>query len=444
MPDIVTSKIFVDGEKGITAAKMNQIISGAVIQPSFVSSKPASSTLDPTDQILELKGAGSYATITGQQLIDSVSASVTQNITPTIWSVRLRSLNTLGNSTMECDQRNAGTTLVNPASGFIIDRWGYAGAGSFTANFGQQNANLPDLCVPGTSYRITRAFFRVTLTGQMATPAAGSYLQLNQAIEGSNWRELSNDVHSLQVLVRSSVSGLKFGIALNDPTPVTKSLTKLATIPSANTWTLLPFNNLPVWPSGNFSPMPGNVGYYLTITLMSGGTYIAPANDTWQTGNFFGATGQDNFCANPLNSTFDIGFIQHEPGSQCSTPMDLDFNTNLSQCQRYYTKSYDHGVKPGAVNSDGIILFINPTSSTQIWHSMIFKRTMAKVPLIMRFYSSATGAANAIRNISLATDISAGAGGIYLGDASCGGLNVTAAPAAGSALGWHYVADTGW
>jgi hypothetical protein len=124
--------------------------------------------------------------------------------------------------------------------------------------------------------------------------------------------------------------------------------------------------------------------------------------------------------------------------------MDVPFSQNYDACLRYYTKSYDYGIRSGTVNSDGNILFINPTSSTQIWHSMIFKKTMAKVPSVMSFYSPATGAANGIRNISLGTDISAGLGGIYLGDASCGGLTVTAAPAAGSALAWHYVADTGW
>src|SRR5206468_13136254 len=88
------------------------IISGAVIQPEFVSSKPASATLDPTDQLLELKGGTAYATITGQQVIDSVSASVNQNITPTITSVRLRSFNGAGNCTFECDQVNTHTPIA--------------------------------------------------------------------------------------------------------------------------------------------------------------------------------------------------------------------------------------------------------------------------------------------------------------------------------------------
>jgi hypothetical protein len=84
MPDIVTSKTFVDGEKGITAAKLNQITSGAVIQPAFYSAKPSSPTLDPTDVFLELKANGAFAQISGAQIASSVAgqlalADTTQN-----------------------------------------------------------------------------------------------------------------------------------------------------------------------------------------------------------------------------------------------------------------------------------------------------------------------------------------------------------------------------
>src|SRR5258708_32997433 len=162
MPDIVTGKTFVEQEAGITATKMNQIISQAVIQPSFVTSKPASPTLDPTDQMLNVKGAGTYATITGQQLIDSISASVTQNITPTIWSVRLRSFNAVGNPTFEVDQRNVGNSIAIAATTPFIDRWFGGGAGTWTGTAKQNPAVGSELVVPGTNFQISRSFLRVT------------------------------------------------------------------------------------------------------------------------------------------------------------------------------------------------------------------------------------------------------------------------------------------
>ena len=57
MADIVTSRVFVDGEKGITAAKLNDIVASSVIQPAFYTSKPTAGTADPADIALILKVA---------------------------------------------------------------------------------------------------------------------------------------------------------------------------------------------------------------------------------------------------------------------------------------------------------------------------------------------------------------------------------------------------
>src|SRR5215471_9937699 len=153
MPDIITTQVFSDGEKGITATKMNNIIGNSVIQPSFVSSKPTTPSLDPTDVLLDLKNTGAYAQITGAQLASSVAGQLTlANTTqagmlhqtsgnttdfldgtntfqplasaPGLTLMRLRSFNAVGNSTFECDARNVGTALTNPANGaFIQDRY---------------------------------------------------------------------------------------------------------------------------------------------------------------------------------------------------------------------------------------------------------------------------------------------------------------------------------
>jgi hypothetical protein len=443
MPDIVTSKTFVDGEKGITATKLNQIISGAVIQPSFVSSKPASSTLDPTDQLLELKGAGTYATITGQQLIDSVSAGIPQSITPTIWSVRLRSFTAPGNPTFEVNQ--VGFAGAVSGTRTLVDRWiGAKNAGSALAvTASQQTASGAELVVPGTNFAISRNFLRVTLTTAQASLAATDYLYVGQNIEGPRFRELQFDVHSCSILVRSSVSGLKFGLTIQDPTG-TRSLAKLCTIPSANTWTLLTFPNLPIWPSaGSFSSAPGVLGYAILIGLAIGSTLTAPANDTWQNGNFIGALGQDNFASKATNSTFDIAFVQHEPGAVCSTPIDCPFGQNLDGdfgCLRYYEKSYPYGIVPGAVNSAGCINFW-ATAGQNPFIPIRFKKVMAKSPTITG-YSTATGAVNTVRDTVGADRAISGPASV--GDTGFDGFITTTQNAAIWNAQFHYTADTGW
>jgi hypothetical protein len=396
MSDITTTQIFSDGEKGITATKMNNIIANSVIQPDFVTAKPSSSTLDPTDQLLEVKGAGTYARITGQQLIDSVSASVTQNITPTIWSVRLRSFNAVGNPTFEVDQRSVGALVTNPASGFFLqDRWVYAKVGTVAVSLQKMTATAPDVAIPGTSFRITSAFYRLTLTTAQATLGASDYLRIAQTIEGPRFRELQTDVHSLSLLVRSSVAGLKFGALVRD-SPATKCLAKLCTISSANIWTLIPLPNLPVWPSGNFASDPGVAGYELTIGLAAGTSVTTPANDTWQNGNFLGALGQDNFASKVVNSTIDLAFVQHEPGAVCSTPIDCPFTQNYDECLRYFCRSYPYGTPVGGANSNSYSLFnsiIAIAGSCVFQGGIKFPRQMAKTPTVIP-YAQNNGAAN--------------------------------------------------
>ena len=453
--DIVTSKTFVYAEKDITASKLNQIISGAVIQPSFVTAKPASSTLDPTDQLLEVKGAGTYATITGQQLIDSVSASVTQNITPTIWSVRLRSFNAVGNPAFECDQINIGNLVAN-ANAKIIDRWAVQKTGTLVVS-AQQLSDASPIAVPTTSFAITNKFLRVTLTTQQISLAAGDVLQILQNLEGPRWRELSSDVHSISLLVRSSVSGLKFGVELRD-SGSTRSLAKLCTIPSANTWTLITLPNIPIWAAGgSWTAAPGLVGYQLIVTLAGGTSTVAPANDTWQNGNFYSALGQDNFASKPVSSTFDIAFVQHEPGNQSSTLIDCPFGQNLDGdfgCLRYFQKSYPYPQAVGATSSNSFAFFQCPAAVASgaftLYGGTRFSKPMAKTPTGIA-YNNNTGAANtAFAWIGAAgSTIPNNTGTITITGVTANSSGISALASTGSSTSpittiAEWTADTGW
>ena len=200
------------------------------------------------------------------------------------------------------DPRPAATaeTPTGSTSGWVQDRWFTTKSGTMAATAKQLAAlSLPDGVIPGMNFRISRSLLRVTVTTTQASLAPGDYFAFQQFVEGPDFRELQNDVHSVSLLVRSSVAGLKFGISLRDPPTATKTLTKLCTIPTANTWALVALPGLPVWPSGNFSYAPGLQGYLFQITLAAGTTWASPANDTWQSGSFLGAVGQSNFQQEP-------------------------------------------------------------------------------------------------------------------------------------------------
>ena len=208
---------------------------------------------------------------------------------------------------------------------------------------------------------------------------------------------------------------------MKDPPNATKTLVKLCTIPSANTWTLISLPNLPVWPSGNFTSVPGANGYQIGITLACGSTFMSPANDTWQTGSFWGAVGQSNFYGQPVNSTFDIAFIQHEPGPLCTTLIDKPFSQNLDECLRYYQKSYDYALKPGVASpvNGASQAFIGAGLPTVVPGTVLPKR-MVKAPTVIA-YSSNDGTINAVYDFSSAGN-RAVIGNLCWGSCYCAGV----------------------
>src|SRR5262245_9897272 len=433
MSDITTTQIFTDGEKGITATKMNNIIAGSTIQTSFFSGQPAGSALNPTDQLLELTSGGTYARITGQIVSDSVATS------PSITNMRLRSFNALAaNCNFEVDQRNAGNSVTVPTGSalpWVQDRWEINKVGTMTAT-SQQNAGAVN--IPGTSFAITQNFLRITLTGQETSLASGDYFSLQYQVEGPMLRELINDVHSLQVLVRSSVAGLVFGYSLRSPASTFYSLTNTFTIPSANTWVVLTRPNMSAWTGGTFPLTPGNIGYVLFITLAAGSSQTSSVNGSFQAGNFVGASGQGNFFGSAVNSTFDIAFVHHEPGPVCSQLMDLPFDQNLWACQRYLQKSYAAGTRAGTVVDAGSTSFYYAAGT--VLPGFPFQKRMARVPTVTP-YSPRSGAANALFAMGGSADrtissVTAGETGVaYMVFASSQSADWTMV---------QWTADTGW
>jgi hypothetical protein len=305
----------------------------------------------------------------------------------TIWNVRLRSFNAIGNPTFEVDQRTYFTGVTN--QGGVLDRWNLTKNGTMTDTAVGTFGLVP---VPGSSFNITQYFLRTTLTGQETSLAAGDYLFFNQSVEGPLLREICSDVMSLQVLVRSSVAGLKFGITLRDG-GTTRTLALLATIPSANTWTLCQFPNLPSFVSSgaSLSLAPGTVGFLLCLGLAVGTTNTAPSNNTWLSGNWVQAAGADNFASKPVSSTFDCAYVGLEPGPECSMPQDLRFTDNLLACQRYFAKSYDYNAVPSGTGAGEQWFYSSAAQfAFGIWP---FPSPMAKTPTVSIF-NSVNGTAN--------------------------------------------------
>lgn len=357
-----------------------------------------------------------------------------------IWLSRLRSFNTIGNPTFEVDQRTAGAGATN--SGWSMDRWKFLilGSGSMAATATKLNPT-PVVLVPGTDFAISRSCLEVKLTTQQATLGTNDSMYLQQSIEGPRLRELLGGSHSLSMLVRSSVANLKFSATLMDNSG-TYYLPLLFTLGAANTWTLVSIPNLAAWAaSGSFPTAPGGIGCYLFISLAAGSALLGASN-VWQTGNISGATGMSNFASNPVGSTFDIAFVQHEPGPLCTPPNDKPFDQNLEECLRYYQKSYDYTLKPGVASA------INGTTQAFVGSGMptivpgaVLPKRMAKVPTIVVF-SSNDGTMNAVYDFTSSGNRAVSA--TYAGEAAIVQASLTAAAPVGNLIRYHWTADTGW
>jgi hypothetical protein len=379
---------------------------------------------------------------------DNASHNLASAIQPVIWSVRLRSFNAVGNPNFEVDQRNVGMAVSNPVAGtFVVDRWFKGGSGTYGVtcqSTAQAIGGSNPILVPGTSFRPSSHTLQYTLTTAQTTLAAGDFLCIRQLVEGSVMRELINDVHSISLLVQSTVAPLTFSVALRDGPPITTSIVYPCTINTANVWQLITLPNIPLWASGgNWTMIPGVQGYDLIITLACGSTYIAPATGTWQNGSFLGASGMSNWCNNPINTTsFYLAFVQHEPGALCTTLIDKPFSQSLDECLRYFVASYDYGTKPGtASNSNGAPQMWTP-ANLHPYTPITFPHKLAKFPTTIIGYSPSTGASGNIRDWSSGIDraISSTASA---GMSGFNGFTLTTPNAAVANQAFHYTADTG-
>ena len=198
------------------------------------------------------------------------------------------------------------------------------------------------------------------------------------------------------------------------------------------------FNGQRTW-----STSQGTIGYYLNIILAAGSSTVIPANDSWVATGNGNPAGIDNFAASPGGSTFDLAFIQHQPGPECGALIELPFEENLSACQRYFCKSNAYAnLCPTSNDWTGIGMWIN--NSVAIRLNLQFPVEMAKVPAVTLYDNGVT--ANAVYPDYYGSK--ACSAGQFVTTAHCGYCSLNANPGSTGTntcgvLG-QWKADTGW
>ena len=238
--------------------------------------------------------------------------------------------NRIINGGMVIAQRNAGASVtVNSSSApYCPDRWNgrlQQASGAFTM---QQNTTAP-------AGFINSLLFTVTNT---TAPAAGNRVHVRQIIEGYNvsdlgWGGASAASVTLSFWVRSSVTGL-YGVGFINSAE-NRSYVGTYTINSANTWEYktiaVPGDTAGTWVTDN-----GN-GIRLTFDLGSGTSYNASSANTWVAQEACRTSSCVNWQQNS-GATLYITGVQLEKGSTATSFDYRPYGTELSLCQRYYSK----------------------------------------------------------------------------------------------------------
>jgi hypothetical protein len=141
----------------------------------------------------------------------------------------------------------------------------------------------------------------------------------------------------------------------------------------------------------------------------------------------YGASGLTGTATGGTNQTIEfatgtVSKVQYEPGS-VATPFGLrPIWTELALCQRYYEKSYDTGIAPGAISSSGAVYLINETATNTVGN--ISYAVPKRADPTLTIYNATTGVAASIRS---------------------GGINITdvTVPAFNSARGFSTLSASG-
>lgn len=366
--------------------------------------------------------------------------SLASALTPTI-----RGYNSLGNPNFEVDARTAGagTSTLNT---FALDRWKLF-LKTTMAGTCVQNSAPSGIIIPGTIFCISDSFLRFTLTTAQASLAASDFLFVQQSVEGTRFRELLGGTTTGTLVARSSIAGTTFSMSLRDA-PAAYSCVQLGTIPTANVWTPVILPSFVTWtPNGTFNLGPGQIGYQFAICLAAGSSFIAPAANVWNSGNLVAAPGQGNFAANPVGSTFDLAFAQFEPGSNTVGILDKDFDTNLSECERYYEKSYAYNVAVGTAASPSYQICQLIAGNVLIRFNKRYRREKATTPTVT-IWNPTNGTINQIYQESPTQVSTAISGSVACTTAAI--RNASLATAASGTAGttgygmYEFAVDTGW
>jgi hypothetical protein len=306
--------------------------------------------------------------------------------------------NRIINGAMMIDQRNAGASVtVTDTSNltYTLDRW--SAFGSAASKFSiQQDAGAVTPPAGFTDY------LGVTSLAATSVGTSDQYT-VGQIIEGFNiadlgWGTANAQPVTLSFWVRSSLTGTFGGAIVNSGFARGYGFTYV--INAANTWeqksVTIAGDTTGTWLTTN------GIGINVRFGLGVGSTLSAPVG-SWSAGSYRSAVGATSVVGTS-GATFYITGVQLEKGSTATSFDYRPYGTEMSLCQRYYTKTYSDANVPGSTVSgqqqaNSIWSSVPTTNSYPQIGQWFYPVTMRATPTIV-IYNPNTGTVNGFRGDS--------------------------------------------
>ncbi len=309
--------------------------------------------------------------------IDSSSLNVVD-------SAPLSYRNRIINGGMQVCQRYAVNTNVGlGGAAYIVDRFAAREATPASAN-AQWSTVAPSGFTNSLAYLITA-------TG---TPTTNDIAGIEHKIEGLNvadldWGTANAKTVTLSFWARSSVVGTYGGLATNGAE--TRAYGFTYSILAQDTWeyktVTIPGDTSGTWLKDN------GIGLRITWDMGSGsGKRIA--GGSWGTiSNFEFGVNSTVILGQTASASFYLTGVQLEVGSKASAFERRPYGMELGLCQRYYEKSYDVGVAPGTITTNGVARVHGQASSNYLGVYVCFKQSKQRSNGTVTVYNSGSGAA---------------------------------------------------
>ena len=337
------------------------------------------------------------------------------------------------NGAMNVAQRSASVTGLGAAAGyFTLDRWRVAlngTAGRFTM---AQVADGP----PGFANCI-----KFTTTTADTSIAAGEYLIFETRFEGQDLQQLKKGTASAeQFTVSFYVKGNAAALYVCEIYDVDNSRNITQSFAVTTSWNRIELT----FAADTSDPLDDDnaVSIALNFWLHSGSDHTGGtfAVNTWNDVTAANRAAVDGLTSifDATSRTFFITGVQMEIGATATEFESRSFGEELALCQRYYQKTYNPGVNPGAVTHEGVKL-VRSNASVNAYFlegQMMAITTMRATPTVTT-YSADTGVAGKIR--VNATDVTVNSM-LNPGANSFGYPFLASTPSAGAHIIIHYVA----